>query len=132
MDMALDGARHVGGLELALGFTFISRIEPALKIRARYDIAFNCFQEVPILLMLSVHLPGSRSGYRSRDPVSPNVQARDFQDTFGNLCTRLVDPPGLIEIRNEFLIAVSGLLDESNVQAEQWPVGDLPMKLLHI
>jgi len=26
-----------------------------LKIRAGYDIAFNCVQEVPILLLLSVH-----------------------------------------------------------------------------
>jgi hypothetical protein len=31
-----------------------------------------------------------------------------------------------IEIRNEFLIADSGLPDGTNVQAEQWPVGDLP------
>jgi hypothetical protein len=30
-------------------------MEATLKIRAGYDIAFNCFQEVPMLLMLSVH-----------------------------------------------------------------------------
>jgi hypothetical protein len=30
-------------------------MEAILKIRAGYDIAFNCFQEVPMLLMLSVH-----------------------------------------------------------------------------
>ena len=29
--------------------------EVKLKIRAGYDIAFNCIQEVPMLLMLSVH-----------------------------------------------------------------------------
>jgi hypothetical protein len=49
-----------------------------------------------------------------------------LRDTFGNLCTRLVDPPGLFEIRNEFLIAISGLPDETNVQAEQWAVADPP------
>lgn len=30
-------------------------MEATLKIRAGYDIASNCFQEVPMLLMLSVH-----------------------------------------------------------------------------
>ena len=30
-------------------------MEATLKIRAGYDIALNCFQEVPMLLMLSVH-----------------------------------------------------------------------------
>jgi transglutaminase-like putative cysteine protease len=39
-------------------------------------------------------------------------------------------PPGLIEICNEFLIADSGLPDETNVQAEQWAVGDLPDEAL--
>jgi hypothetical protein len=29
--------------------------EATLKIRAGYDIAFNCVQEVPMLLLLSVH-----------------------------------------------------------------------------
>jgi len=98
----------------------VSRMEATLKIRAGYDIAFNCFQEVPMLLMLSVH--PSRQQDLLTDHVmrfSPNVQARDFSDAFGNVCTRLVAPPGLIEIRNEFLIADSGLPDEINSKAEQ-------------
>jgi len=35
-----------------------------------------------------------------------------------------------MEIRNEFLIADSGLPDETDVHAEQWPVGDLPDEAL--
>jgi transglutaminase-like putative cysteine protease len=106
-------------------------MEATLKIRAGYDIAFNCFQEVPMLLMLSIH--PSRQQDLLTDHVirfSPNVQARDFRDAFGNVCTRLVAPPGLIELRNEFLIADSGLPDEINVQADQWSVGDLPDEAL--
>ena len=30
---------------------------------------------------------------------SPKVQARDFKDAFGNICSRLVAPTGLFEIR---------------------------------
>jgi transglutaminase-like putative cysteine protease len=35
-----------------------------------------------------------------------------------------------MEIRNEFVIAASGLPDETDVHAEQWPVGDLPDEAL--
>ena len=120
--------------ELTIAFRLlhsVSRMEATLKIRAGYDIAFNCFQEVPMLLMLSVH-PSRRHDLLTDHVMrfSPNVQARDFRDAFGNVCTRLVAPPGLIEIRNEFLIADSGLPDEINSKAEQWPVGDLPDEAL--
>jgi transglutaminase-like putative cysteine protease len=102
-------------------------MEATLKIRAGYDIAFKCFQKVPMLLMLSVH-PSRQQDLLTEHAIrfSPNAEARDFRDAFGNVCTRVVAPPGLIEIRNEFLIADRGLPDETNVQAEQWPVGDLP------
>jgi len=102
-----------------------------LKIRAGYDIAFNCFQEVPMLLMLSVH-PSRQQDLLTQHAIrfSPNAEARDFRDAFGNVCTRLVAPPGLMEIRNEFVIADSGLPDETDVHAEQWPVGDLPDEAL--
>jgi transglutaminase-like putative cysteine protease len=102
-----------------------------LKIRAGYDIAFNCFQEVPMLLMLSVH-PSRQQDLLTDHviQVSPSVQARDFRDAFGNVCTRLVAPPGLIEFRNEFVIADSGLPDEIDLRAEQWSVGDLPDEAL--
>jgi hypothetical protein len=102
-----------------------------LRTRAGYDIAFNCVQDVQMLLMLSVH-PS-----RQRDLLSdhvirfwPNVEARDCLDSFGNVCPRLVAPSGLIELSNEFLISNSGLADEINNHAEQWPVGDLPDEAL--
>ena len=102
-----------------------------MKIRAGYDIAFNCIQEVPMLLMLSVH-PSRQQDLLSDHVIrfSPNVEARDCLDAFGNVCTRLVAPPGLIELSNEFLISDSGLPDEINNHAEQWPVGDLPDEAL--
>jgi transglutaminase-like putative cysteine protease len=54
------------------------------------------------------------------------VQARDFKDAFGNICTRLVAPTGLLEIRNEFFIADSGQPDIVATDAEQWPIDALP------
>jgi transglutaminase-like putative cysteine protease len=90
-----------------------------LKIRAGYDIAFNCIQQVPMLLMLSVH-PSRRSDLLSDDRIefSPKVRARDFKDAFGNICSRLVAPTGLLEVRNEFTIADSG---EPDISARPTP-----------
>lgn len=82
-------------------------------------------------LMLSIH--PSRQG----DLLSPHrllfntdVTARDYIDMFGNTCTRIVAPPGLLEIRNDFLIADSGLPDIVAPDARQVPVGDLPDDVL--
>ncbi|MGO4513292.1 transglutaminase family protein [Bradyrhizobium sp. 2TAF36] len=98
-----------------------------MKIRAGYDIAFECSQDVPMVLMLSVH-PSRQADLLGthRALFSPNVSAENYTDMFGNICTRLVAPAGLIEISNEFVIEDSGLPDVVAVDAVQAPVPDLP------
>jgi len=102
-----------------------------VEIRAGYDIAFQCFQETPMVLMLSVE-PARVKDLVSehRMQFSPEILARDYVDMFGNTCTRIVAPPGLVEIRNEFLIADSGLPDEVAPGARQLEVGELPDDVL--
>lgn len=102
-----------------------------MKIEAGYDIAFNCVQETPVVLMLSVH-PSRQADLLTdhRIGLSPAVPARDYLDGFGNVCTRLVAPRGLIEIRNRFVIADSGVPDEVAPEAAQWPVDRLPDETL--
>jgi transglutaminase-like putative cysteine protease len=98
-----------------------------VKIRAGYDIAFQCPQAIPMVLMLTVH-PSRQGdlliGHSLR--FSPGVDARDYLDSFGNVCTRLVAPGGLLEVRNEFLIEDSGLPDEVMPSARQWDINALP------
>jgi transglutaminase-like putative cysteine protease len=98
-----------------------------VQIRAGYDIAFQCLQDTPMILMLSIH-PS-----RTKDLLSPHriqfshdVQAHDYLDMFGNTCTRIVAPPGLIEIKNDFLIVDSGLPDLAPPSGPLQPVGELP------
>jgi transglutaminase-like putative cysteine protease len=96
-------------------------------IRAGYDIAFHCQQETPMVLMLSVH--PSRQGdllSEHRIQLSNGLASRDYLDSFGNVCTRLVAPPGLLEVRNDFLIRDSGLPDEVAPQARQLAIPELP------
>lgn len=101
--------------------------ETILKIRAGYDIAFNCLQDVPMILMLSVH-PSRHGDLLTPHAIqtTPGVATRDYLDAFGNVCTRLVAPSGLIEIRNDFTVADSGLPEPTAPFAAQVPLEDLP------
>jgi transglutaminase-like putative cysteine protease len=81
--------------------------------------------------MLSVE-PGRIGDLRSehRLQFSPSIPSRDYTDKFGNTCTRIVAPPGPIEIRNDFVISDSGLPDEVAPRARQVDVGNLPDDVL--
>ena len=65
-----------------------------------------------------------------RIQLSNEIPLRDYRDLFGNVCTRLVAPAGLLEIRNEFVISDNGLPDEVSPRAEQWPIDSLPDEVL--
>jgi len=102
-----------------------------VEIRAGYEIAFQCFQETPMTLALSIEAA------RQRDLLSdhvirftPDVPSRNYVDMFGNTCTRIVAPAGLIEIRNDFRISDSGLPDEVAPNARQLDVAELPDEVL--
>jgi transglutaminase-like putative cysteine protease len=58
--------------------------------------------------------------------VSPAVPFTRYLDAFGNVCTRLVAPPGQIEIRTDALVADSGLPDVVEPAARQHEVAELP------
>ena len=98
-----------------------------MKIRAGYDIAFQCSQAVPMVLMLTTH-PTSRDGDIVSDQsmvFSPGVDAKDFFDPYGNICTRLIAPPGLLEVRSDFVMEDSGQPDKVCPSAKQCDVGAL-------
>ena len=102
-----------------------------MEIRAGYDIAFQCVQETPMTLALSIE-PARERDLLSEHIIrfTPGVASRNYVDMFGNTCTRIVAPAGLIEIRNEFLISDSGLPDEVAPDARQLDVAELPDDVL--
>jgi transglutaminase-like putative cysteine protease len=102
-----------------------------VQIRAGFDIAFQCFQPTPMVLMLSVE--PARLGdlvTSHRLQLSPDVSSRDYTDMFGNTCTRIFARPGLIEVRNEFVISDSGAPDETGPNARQIDIDALPDDVL--
>jgi transglutaminase-like putative cysteine protease len=98
-----------------------------MKLHAGYDIAFEVPQPTPIILMLSVH-PSRMKDVRKKPTVlsSPSVPMRNFRDMFGNVCTRVLAPPGVIEFSGRLDISDSGRPDEICPAARQHPVDELP------
>jgi transglutaminase-like putative cysteine protease len=102
-----------------------------VEIRAGYDIAFQCAQQTPMILMLSLD-PARLKDLLSDHKIqfTPNLESRGYVDMFGNSCTRIVAPAGIIEIRNDFRIADDGAPDEVARDARQMEIAELPDDVL--
>ncbi len=98
-----------------------------MKIRAGFEIDYDCPAPAPLLLMLSVRPD------RAGDLITPDVLKVDppapvhrYLDQFGNLCSRVLAPAGLVTFSADFLIHDSGAPDPVPDHAIQHPVQDLP------
>jgi transglutaminase-like putative cysteine protease len=102
-----------------------------MKIRAGYDIIYDCPQPTPKILLLSIH-PSRQADLLTPDRIlfDPPLETTEYRDGFDNLCTRLTAPPGLLQIRSDFVIQDSGTPDVMEQEAQQVPVQDLPPETL--
>ena len=98
-----------------------------MKIRIGFEITYDFVARTPMMLMLNVH-PSRAADIIKPDQLraSPAVPLTRYLDAFGNVCTRLVAPPGQIEIRTDALVADSGLPDVVEPAARQHEVAELP------
>lgn len=98
-----------------------------MLIRAGYEIAYDCPQPTPMVLMLSVH-PSRAADLRAPGYITfdPPVPSSAYRDGFGNTCTRIVAPAGRLTIATDFLIEDGGLPDDHAPDAGQVPVEHLP------
>lgn len=102
-----------------------------MRISAGCQIVYDCPQPTPMLLAVTPH-PS-----RAADLVGPHqvwfdppVEARNYSDSFGNVCTRIVAPPGRLVISTRLLIEDSGAPDAVIRAAWQRPVEELPDEML--
>src|SRR5215218_7199766 len=102
-----------------------------MKIRAGYDIIYECARPTPQLLALSIH-PSRVPDLLTPHVIEfePPVSNRSYVDSFGNRCTRLIAPPGQLRIKVDFTISDSGKPDEVAPDAIQHPVDELPDDVL--
>jgi transglutaminase-like putative cysteine protease len=97
-----------------------------VKIRFGYELAYYSPQATPMVLMLNAAPSASQRllvpDAMQTDPVVPLVT---YQDTFGNLCTRLEAPAGTIRF------SADGLLEDSGTpEPTAWDSGETPIACL--
>ena len=102
-----------------------------MRIRAGYEISYDCPQPTPMILQVSVH-PS-----RMPDPISwdglqidPLIPANTYHDSFGNFCHVIRAPAGRLTLSTDFLVQDSGEPDEVVPDAEQHPLEQLPVDAL--
>jgi transglutaminase-like putative cysteine protease len=100
-------------------------------IQAGYRIAFECTAPTPLLLLVHVR-PERESDLVSPEmlALTPDVPYRTYIDRFGNVCTRLVAPPGVLTLSNDFTIRDSGEVEKQPIGAMQYPIDALPDDVL--
>lgn len=102
-----------------------------IKIRAGYEISYDCPQPTPMILTLSVH-PSLRSNLLTHDRmlIHPLVPATEYLDRYGNICHVIRAPSGRLTISADFLVQDSGNPDEVAPEATQRPLETLPVDTL--
>ena len=100
-------------------------------IRAGYNIAFECTAPTPLLLLVLVR-PEREADLVEPESLkfAPDIPHRNYLDRFGNVCTRLLAPVGLLRLSNDFRIRDSGEAETLPVGALQHPVDELPDDVL--
>jgi transglutaminase-like putative cysteine protease len=102
-----------------------------MHIRLGYELVYRCVQATPMILNLSVHYSRAsdlvRADVLHTDPVVPMSM---YRDGFGNWCTRIVAPPGLLRLTADGLISVLPVPDPVVPGARQHPVQELPEEVL--
>ena len=98
-----------------------------MKIRIGYELVYDCPQPTPMILTLSVHYT------RISDLIIPDHLTTDppvpltaYRDGYGNWCSRIVAPRGLLKLSADALVKDSGQPDVVAWQARQIPVQELP------
>ncbi len=98
-----------------------------MRIRIGFDMTYETPAVCPLICLLNVH---QRQSAQLEQPdylrTEPAVPLHTYTDGFGNLCTRLVAPPGRIRITSDAVFHAARAYDPVNSSAIQHEVADLP------
>jgi transglutaminase-like putative cysteine protease len=98
-----------------------------MRIRAGFEIVYECAAPTPMVLMLSLRPERSPDlETPQRIVAAPAVDTHQYKDGFGNICTRLLAPAGRIALTSDFVVRDHGQPDPAVVGAVQHPVEALP------
>ena len=80
-----------------------------MEIKVGFEIVHTAMQPTPMVIMLSIH-PSRRKDIIGAEIITaePNVPIGFYNDSFGNICGRLVAPAGGVTLRGSALVRDSG------------------------
>ena len=98
-----------------------------MKIRAGYEITYDCPQPTPMIVELSVH-PIRRNDLVTPDTMrlQPAVPIKEYRDGFGNLCQVIKAPKGEMTMSSDFIIEDGGKPDELSRQCSDAALVSVP------
>jgi transglutaminase-like putative cysteine protease len=102
-----------------------------MRISAGCQLTYDCPLPTPMLLVLSPH-PSRLPDLLEPHSITfdPPIARRDYTDSFGNICTRIVAPAGRLAIMTRLLVSDPGTPDQMVPAAWQRPVEQLPDDML--
>lgn len=102
-----------------------------MLIRAGYEIRFETEIPTAMLAMLSIH-PSRHKDLQTQQRIetAPDVPIYNYEDIFGNICTRITVPVGGVTLTADFVIEDSGLEDVRAPDVPPTPVETLPDDIL--
>ncbi len=102
-----------------------------MHLRLGYDLRFDLPSPVALVALLHVH-PFVQSNLLLPDTLrtEPALPVREYTDSFGNRCSRIHAPAGLLRLHNITEIIAPDFGDEAGVDAPEIPVQELPDEVL--
>lgn len=82
-------------------------------LRASCDLTFDIAVPTPFVLMLRPRSGANQWIAREEYKIEPSVQVFEFTDNFGNLCQRLISPPGIFALRIVADVMTADNVDQS-------------------
>ena len=103
----------------------------SMKIRAGYQISYDCPQPTPMILQLSVH-PSRVGDLENPDRIrlDPPLPANTYHDSFGNFCHVIRAAKGRLTMSTDFVARDDGKPDDLAPDARQHPLEELPVDTL--
>ena len=104
-----------------------------MNIQLGYDIELRVNTPIALIHLLRVH-PSRQGDLLTPEniQITPNLQVEPYVDAFGNHCSRVNVPAGVVSVRfqNQVVIRDSGQVDEADWTAWQHDPTELPVSTL--
>jgi transglutaminase-like putative cysteine protease len=102
-----------------------------MRIRAGFEISFECAAPTPMMLLLSVHPSRLPDLVTPHEIVfDPPISAVHDRDIYDNICTRIVAPAGRTTFSADFIVADPGTPEQWVLDAREHPLQELPTEAL--